>query len=192
MVHTNYSQQQLADALVQAMTEAKLLPTQSSGAILLAQIDAETANGGALWNNNAGNITTADQSRDFWQPSTGPASKLKFLVYPTLADGMRGYIGFLKARPKMLDAAASGNVHTFSERIRADGYNPAAEVEATTKLIGDIAKDKAKYFAQLPPGPGLTSTPATGTTTKPSNIGKVLLGALVLAFGGFVFWKWRH
>lgn len=191
MVRTRQSAGELAAAM---LPELKTIAgaNQSTGAVLLAHILIETASGDAVWNHNVGNITTGNETDEYWQPEKGEASKLKFRVYPSLADGMRGYIGFLKSRPKMLTAASSGDLGAFSERIKLDGYNPAVDVSDAAGKLLKLAADKSKLFADLPAGPPLTNNQqAAGTNAaKPAHALVAVLALLAVTAGaGFLMYQ---
>lgn len=174
MVHTTYSQQGLADSLESYASE---LPGVNAAAmaIMLAQIDLETANGQALFNNNVGNVTTTGDPNEWWQPDSGPASKLKFRSYPTLDDGMAGYVGFIKSRPKMLSAAISGDVGAYARAIKSEGYTPDIDPVAVAAQLYKIAAEKRKLFQRVPDGPVLRNSNASASSGSVAAIGALVL-----------------
>jgi hypothetical protein len=134
MERTVYDEPTVASALERAF-EAKGEPLdRTAAAMLLAHIYLETADRQALWNNNAGNITTGDTSQDYWQPTKGPAAKLKFKVYPTLDAGLTDYATSPWSR-KLLAAARSGDAGRFAQVVNDTGYTPGIDVGAFAKII---------------------------------------------------------
>lgn len=147
MQRTAYSANQLAPMLQAAMAQYGL--NQAGASLLLATILIETANGQAIWNNNVGNITTASDALDWWQPQSGAASALKFRAYATIDEGMADFARYAHSHTKFYAAAQSGNVQTFLERYKAD-YNPELVVADYIKQFKSTAQQYAPLFASLP------------------------------------------
>lgn len=147
MQRTSYSADQLAPMLTAAMAQYGL--NQAGASLLLSTILIETANGSAIWNNNVGNITTANDSDNWWQPSSGAASALKFKAYPSIDQGMADFAHYTHSHTKFFAAAQSGNVQSFLERYKAD-YNPELVIADYLDKFKSMAKQYAPLFASLP------------------------------------------
>lgn len=122
---------------------------QAGAALLLATILVETGNGQKIWNNNVGNISTANDSDDWWQTTKGAASALKFKAYPTIDDGMADFVRYSVRHSKFYEAAQTGDVRKFLERYKVD-YNPELVIDDYVKMFSDIAKRYESSFANLP------------------------------------------
>lgn len=161
MVRTTVPQDELAAALT-----AELAPrgaTRTTAALLLALANQETGSTSNMWNWNVGNITTADSSLDYWSPSAGKAKGLRFRAYETLDDGVRDFVRWIAARPRMWSAAGTGEVSRFAQSIRDTSYNPELDVAAASPQLFALAKQALPRFGTLPAGVPITLTGSNGT-----------------------------
>jgi len=173
--------EQSQDALARALT-AELAPlgaTSTTGAMLLALVNQETGNGHNLWNYNVGNITTADQSLDYWMTEKGAAKGLRFRAYESFDDGVRDFIRFVHGRSKLWDSTTTGDVGQFTSAIRSSGYNPELDVVEATPKMARLAKDALTRFSALPSGRPLTVSAGSNSDSGWGS-GLILLGLLWL------------
>lgn len=181
MQATPHPQDELATAIAAEL--APLNATSTTGALLLALVNQETGSATKMWNENLGNITTADDSVDWWSPSSGAAKGLHFRAYVTFDDGARDFVRFIAGRPKLYSASGTGDVSQFAQQIRDSKYNPDLDVAGTAPTLLTFAKRALPLFATLPAGPPLT---LSGTQSGTSNGwgALILLGVLWFAMKG--------
>lgn len=169
MQRTSHSQDELALAL-----SAELDPlgaTATTGALLLALVNQETGSAANMWNNNVGNVTTADTTLDYWMTKTGAAKGLRFRAYETLDDGVRDFVRTVRARPKMWTSSGTGVVSQFAQQIRDSKYNPDLDVAGTAPALFTLAKQALPRFPLLAPGDPIT----LGSTSGTGGFGGLLL-----------------
>lgn len=162
MSRTQPSQEDLAAQLIAELTS--LGATATTGALLLALSNQETGTSANMWNWNVGNITTADDSLDWWSPTTGAAKGLHFRAYETLDDGVRDFVRFIAGRPAMFNAAGTGDVSQFAQSIRDVKYNPELDVASATPTLYSLAKQAAPLFTALPTGPAITLSSSSSSS----------------------------
>lgn len=160
MLATPHTQDELAAALAAEL--APLGVTATTGALLLALVNQETGSGTKLWNENVGNITTADDSVEWWRTKSGAAKGLKFRAYVTFDDGVRDFVRFIAARPRLFGASGTGDVSQFAQQIRDSKYNPDLDVAGAAPTLFTLAKQALPRFASLPAGPFLTLSGSSG------------------------------
>ena len=154
MLGTPHAQDELAAALAAEL--APLGATRTTGALLLALVNQETGSGTKLWNENLGNITTADDALDWWSPKSGAAKGLHFRSYVSFDDGARDFVRFVKSRPKLFASAGTGDASQFAQQIRDSKYNPDLDVSGAAPTLFSLATQALPRFSTLPAGPALT------------------------------------
>lgn len=160
MLATPHTQDELAAALAAEL--APLGATRTTGALLLALVNQETGSGSKLWNENLGNITTADDSVEWWSTKSGPAKGLRFRSYVTFDDGARDFVRFVSSRPKLWASSGTGDASQFAQQIRDSKYNPDLDVAGAAPTLFGFAKRALPLFATLSNGPTLTLSSGSG------------------------------
>jgi hypothetical protein len=178
MLATPHTQDELAAALTAEL--APLGATATTGALLLALSNQETGSASKMWNDNLGNITTADDSVDWWATKTGAAKGLHFRAYLSFDDGVRDFVRFVHSRPKLWSASGIGDLSQFAQQIRDSKYNPDLDVAGAAPTLLQFAKRALPLFSSLPAGPALTLSGGSGGG---SGWGGLLLIAGLLWFG---------
>jgi hypothetical protein len=160
MLATPHTQDELAAALAAEL--AALNATATTGALLLALSNQETGSAAKMWNHNLGNITTADDSVEWWATKSGAAKGLKFRSYVSFNDGARDFVRFVFGRPKLWSASGTGDLSQFAQQIRDTKYNPDLDVAGAAPTLFTLAKQALPRFASLPAGPALRLSGGTG------------------------------
>ena len=176
-----------AVALVPLLT-LSVGPETSQGLceLCLAQLALENANGSALFNWNPGNVTTTT-ANDFYilsklhtdsqghavTPGDPTEVVMRFRAYPSIVDGMRGYVSEVVKRKSMVTAGQAGDTRAFARAIRDTGYTPGIDVDAVAKsLFTKVQEIRSKrlldffslpspgaYLSDLPPAPAAPPIP---------------------------------
>ena len=95
-------------------------PNRSSWVIPLAQAAVETAAfGGGLWNNNIGNITTANPNSEDWMLL--PGNTLKFRSFSNLSDGATAMMSWLNSHG-CIPFADSGDIAGYVGALQKACY----------------------------------------------------------------------
>lgn len=177
MLATPHTQDELAAALTAEL--APLGATATTGALLLALSNQETGSASKMWNENLGNITTADDSVDWWATKSGAAKGLHFRAYLSFDDGVRDFVRFVHSRPKLFASSGTGDASQFAQQIRDTKYNPDLDVAGTAPTLLAFAKRALPLFGALPAGPALTLSSGSGG----NGWGGLILVAGLLWFG---------
>lgn len=136
-------------------------PKKNVVRLLLAQIWMESR-GGALKNNNVGNLSAGgfvngverlSWSGDYWRPPwfSNPSSPTYALMmagqepsafrsYPDIHSGMNGYLDLLSRADmqQILVSAATGDTTAFAQAIKNSHYTPALNVPATARTFDGL------------------------------------------------------
>lgn len=94
-------------------------PARTSWLYPLAQSAIETAHWTAMFNNNAGNVTTANPNQEAWMYE--PGNQLKFRSYATLGDGCVSMLKWLEAHGTLTHADA-GDIPGYLASLKAGCY----------------------------------------------------------------------
>lgn len=149
-VRTSYTPQELIKGFVEAwIDEFGVEPKKESVGVLYAQNCLETGSTHDMWNNNIGNVKAYDdpaQTIEYcalsgvWEIVNGKRVTLTpddpgswFRSFPTLKDGLKFHLNFLKnKRYKVAWAAVeAGDPANFSHLLRQQGYYTAPESDYT-------------------------------------------------------------
>ena len=125
-------------------------PSRSSIILPLAQSALETDHWRAMWNYNAGNVTSGSPATEEWLriPTTGAAGKLRFRAYRTLREGTDALVDWLHHHGAIA-AADAGDVVGFVGALQKSGY-----AGSDPKVYGpyrDTLGKLAKEFADVEP-----------------------------------------
>jgi hypothetical protein len=120
-VKTSYTPSVVAGAMIWAYQQVtgKAPPATTSWLYPLAQSAIETAAWAGCYNNNAGNVTTANPNTDPWMYEPGNA--LQFRSYNTIGDGCVSMIKWLSSHGT-LAYADSGDVSGYLSSLQAGCY----------------------------------------------------------------------
>lgn len=146
-IRTEVSTSQMVQAIKEAWQELfGSIPTKSQIALILSQNALETGHRKNMWNYNVGNITDNGKSRfDYFddlvtdeqvKPKVWKKMRLKYRAYPSLKEGVKDYLSFLKN--KRYAKAWQHLIHTnpveFSKALKEAGYYTADEQKYTQSL----------------------------------------------------------
>lgn len=145
-VRTSVSEAQMAQAIIQAWQQLfGTTPSKEQVAIILAQNSLETGNRNSMWNFNVGNITTDGKgSYDYFddlptkeqvKPGKWVKMNLKYRAYPSLMEGTKDYLRFIKKRfGGAWENIINPNPAAFSKALKQKGYYTANEAPYTKTL----------------------------------------------------------
>lgn len=132
-------------------------PTFYSILLPTAQSALETSSWRAMWNWNAGNVTTADGVKDSWISLTDIASStsgLKFKAYKDLGAGCEDMLRFL-AKHNILQLATNGDIGAYVNGLAAAWYagKPGAPGSADYGAYASTMMGLANQFKSTIPTP---------------------------------------
>jgi hypothetical protein len=181
-VQTKYSQTEVAQFLVSALTSALgSEPNQAMSEMLLADLAMECGFNGKsgnfdyVWNNNFGNVTITSESQDYWTTKTH-----KFRSYSTPEAGMKNYVHEILRRKTLKQAALEGDVINFTYQLRDTKYCPDCDPDKITPTLSSFIRgyQAAHLFDNLPSAP-----------PKSLSSSSHVLTWAILGMGGYIFYR---
>jgi hypothetical protein len=168
----------------------------------LAQLALENANGKAIWNNNPGNLTTGNDSVDYYilsklstdnqghpvDPDSPSRVTLKFRAFPDLPSGMQAYISFVQSRVALVRAGTNGDALEYATAIRSSGYTPGIDPAAVAVSLQSEISGFRK--AQVLDRYGLPGAGSGLETQLPP--GHPVAGFITLVGGLLLAWSCRN
>jgi mannosyl-glycoprotein endo-beta-N-acetylglucosaminidase len=155
-IKTDVSEPQMIQSIISAWHDLfGSTPSKDQVMLILAQNNLETGYRKAMWNNNAGNLTTDGNGPfDFFddlstneQTAPGMWNKmnLKYRSYPTLEDGVKDYLRLLSSKhySQAWQHILQPDPVAFSKGLKAGGYYTADE-EQYTKALTNVFNHNQK------------------------------------------------
>jgi hypothetical protein len=102
----------------------------------LAVSSLETAHWTAMYNYNAGNITTS--GNEDWYANPGVTMNLKFIAYDNAGAGCEGEISWLNSHG-VLQHADAGDYSGFMSAMTASGYGGAGNYPDLQNIISNLS-----------------------------------------------------
>lgn len=158
-IKTTYSDQEIVDAIVMAWQILfNQIPKKESVGVLVSQNWHETAKSQYMYCNNIGNLKAKDDPnsvieymslKGVWEIVNGKKVYLSeddpgswFRAFPTLLDGMKHHLNFLKNKRYRIAWAAveAGNPLDFCTKLKQQGY--------FTDSVENYSKGVLRYYNQ--------------------------------------------
>ena len=146
--------------------------TEEQVNMIMTQNALETNHRQSMWNYNLGNITTGGghdyfddlTTKEQTSPGVWEKKNLKYVAYPTLKDGVLGFLKFLSNNKRYAAAwqhILTPNVTEYSKALKHGGYYTADE----SKYTSGLNKIYKQYSHHYQPGQTWQGTSGTPTTT---------------------------
>lgn len=148
-VRTEVSESAVAQAIAEAWQDLfHTAPSKEQLSLILAQNALETGHRKSMWNFNIGNITTDGQgpynyfddlkTNEQTSPGVWKKMNLKYRAYPSLKEGAKDYLQFLKSKrySNAWEHIVNPDPVAFSKALKQSGYYTANEKDYTKSLSG--------------------------------------------------------